>query len=66
MKIKKIIDTVNKKLEQAINKDENLREFYTNLNGGSDEVDTDVGNEPTESSVSPTDEPIEDTEILKE
>lgn len=64
--IKKIIDTVNKKLEQAINKDENLREFYTNLNGGSDEVDTDVGNEPTESSVSPTDEPIEDTEILKE
>ena len=64
--VKKLIDTVNKKLEEAINKDENLREFYTNLNGGSDEVDTAAEDEATDTGVSPTDEPIEDTEILKE
>lgn len=63
--VQKIINTVNVKLEEAINKDSNLREFYAALNGGSDEVDTDAGTASASSSI-PTDEPIEDTETVKE
>lgn len=62
--VQKIIDTVNRKLEEAISKDENLRTFYANLNGGSDEVDTEAMEEGGEAK--PTDEPIEDTETVNE
>lgn len=65
--VKKIIDTVNYKLEQAINKDEKFREFYTNLNGGSDKVDTEsVDENQEEGTAAPTDEPLEDTEAVNE
>lgn len=66
--VQQIINTVNYKLEQAINEDDGLRQLYASLNGGSDEVDTgeteDESVEATE--VSPTDEPIEDTETVNE
>ncbi len=66
--VQQIINTVNYKLEQAINEDDGLRQLYANLNGGSDEVDTeaeeDESVEATE--VPPTDEPIEDTETVNE
>lgn len=39
--VKKIINTVNYKLEEAINNDSTLRDFYSKLNGGSDEVEND-------------------------
>ncbi|MBQ3601011.1 MAG: hypothetical protein II992_07415 [Lachnospiraceae bacterium] len=48
--VKKIIDTVNRKLEEAINQDTELREFYSNLNGGSDQVDTEATEEVVEGS----------------
>jgi hypothetical protein len=46
--VKKIIDTVNYKLEEAINNDPKFRAFYAKLNGGSDEVDKEVMSDDTE------------------
>lgn len=83
-KVQKMIDTVNKKLEEAISKDEKLRNIYASLNGGSDKVDnaTDEKNEQqgnstpepeqttdtTTTSKQPaeTEEPLEDTEAVRE
>lgn len=59
------INTVNTKLEEAINNDENLREFYSNLNGGSDEIDTEAMEE-NENAGEATDAPMEDTHIVNE
>lgn len=66
--VQKIINTVNYKLEQAINEDDGLRQLYASLNGGSEEVDTgETENESAEATeVPPTDEPIEDTETINE
>lgn len=66
--VQQIINTVNYKLEQAINEDDNLRELYANLNGGSDEVDMDASEAKNveETEVPPTDEPIEETEAVNE
>ena len=57
------INTVNTKLEEAINNDDDLREFYANLNGGSDQVDTEAMEENTGEA---TDAPMEDTHIVNE
>lgn len=46
--VKKIIDTVNYKLEEAINNDSKFRAFYAKLNGGSDEVDKEALPDDTE------------------
>lgn len=66
--VQQIINTVNYKLEQAINEDDGLRQLYANLNGGSDEVDTDAAQDESveTTDVPPTDEPIEDTETVNE
>lgn len=86
--VQKMIKTVNEKLEDAISKDEKLRNIYANLNGGSDEVDTDSPSESGESVTTPeqtatemlqptetaaesmqpaeTDEPLENTEAVRE
>lgn len=66
--VQKIIQTVNYKLEEAINKDEQLRTFYSNINGGSDTVDTEDEQEPTPTTqgATPTDVPMEQTNIINE
>ena len=51
--VQKMIKTVNEKLEDAISKDEKLRSIYANLNGGSDEVDTDTPKETGASTTEP-------------
>lgn len=63
--VQKIIQTVNTKLEEAINNDEKFRAFYTKLNGGSDTV---VSNNPKGDSKepTPTDLPMEETDIVNE
>lgn len=82
--VQKIIKTVNSKLEEAISKDEKLRSIYANLNGGSDEVDTETKKEDSQKSTDTakleatkedavaseqpeeTDEPLENTEAVRE
>lgn len=54
--VKKIINTVNYKLEEAISKDSALRDFYSKLNGGSDEVDNAGQDTANRVTVTPTDE----------
>lgn len=64
--VKKIINTVNYKLEEAISNDSTLRDFYSKLNGGSDEVDNEGQESANRETTTPTDEPIEDTEAANE
>lgn len=54
--VKKIINTVNYKLEEAISKDSALRDFYSKLNGGSDEVDNEGQDTANRVTAAPTDE----------
>lgn len=55
--VRKMIKTVNTKLEEAISKDEKLRSIYANLNGGSDEVDTKTKKEDQQSENTDTEKP---------
>lgn len=67
--VQKIINRVNTKLEEAIANDSKLKEFYANLNGGSDEVTNETTPEATAgeaTDVPPTDEPIDQTETMNE
>lgn len=63
--VQKIISRVNTKLEESIAKDSKLKEFYKNLNGGTDEVETQPTAIPT-AEVTVTDEPIDQTETMNE
>lgn len=64
--VKEIINTVNYKLEEAINNDSTLRDFYSKINGGSDEVENDGQESANYETTTPTDEPLEDTEAASE
>lgn len=81
-KVQKMINTVNYKLEEAISKDEKLRSIYASLNGGSDEVDNAAAENKQEQGIASTepeqtannassqpvetDEPLENTEAVRE
>lgn len=60
--VRKIIDTVNLKLEEAIGQDEQLRVFYENLSNHS----ANSNGEDRTPEVVPTDEPIDQTEAINE